>query len=216
MKYTIEDITNSILEVLGETKLKSLDHVYEKHGDQLKLIISLHNLNLMHNILMHTKLIFNVDQDKIYLTHNQFTYLFDLNCEYRLNMFKDLEQFKYLLNQVFFDFKFGQDIKEYSKFLLSPSRMVNEYLNSINYNNYSVLYVDYQPKFNITECSNFVANFEISLIDDYKIDLGIKKINNTLYSFTFKINGKYIEKEVKTLENSIPAEIGEFIKNNLK
>ena len=165
---------------------------------------------------MHTKLIFNVDNDKVYLSHNQLTYLFDLNCEYKMIAFKDLDAFKYLLNQIFFDFKFGQDLREYSRFLLSPSRMVNEYLNSINYNNYSVLYIDYQPKFNITECSNFIANFEIGLIDDYKIDLSIKKIDNDKYNFIFKINGKYIEKEISTLKNSIPAEIGEFIKNNLK
>ena len=132
MKTSIENITNIILEVLGETKLKSLDHVYEKHGDQYKLIISFHNLNLIHDILLHTKLIFNVEEDKIFLSHNQLTYLYDLNCKYKMINFDNLEELKDSLNEIFFDFLFGEDIINISKFIASPSRMVNEYLNEID------------------------------------------------------------------------------------
>jgi len=216
MKLTIEDITDTILEVLGETKLKSLDHVYEKHGDQLKLIISLHNLNLIHDILIHTKLIFNVDDDKIYLSHNQFTYLYDLNCEYKMVMFEDVDEFKETMTETFYDFNFGEDIIQLSTFLASPSRMVNEYLNSVEYNKTSVLNIIYQPRFNIVECSNYSADFNIQLINDYELDLSIKKIEESHYEFTFKINDKYIKKEAETLVNSIPAIIGEMIKTNFE
>jgi hypothetical protein len=216
MKLTIEDITNTVLEVLGETKLKSLDHVYEKHGDQLKLIMSFHNLNLIHDVLIHTKLIFNVDDEKIYLSHNQLTYLYDLNCSYKMLMFEDDEDLKEQLTEIFFDFLFGEDISQLSTFIASPSRMVNEYLNSIDFNKTSVLTVDYQPKFNIVECSSYTADFNIEMINDYKFDLSIKKVEDSHYEFTFKINDKYIKKETNTLVNSIPAIIGEMIKTNFE
>lgn len=216
MKLTIEEISDVILDVLGETKLKSLDHVYEQHGDQLKLVLSFHNLNLIHDILIHTKLLFNVDDDKIYLTHNQFTYLYNLNCSYKMMMIEDIDDFKEKLTDIFFDFQFGEDIEQLSTFIASPSRMVNEYLNSIDYNKTSVLTIDYQPKFNIVECSSFTADFKIELINDYGMDLSIKKIEDSQYEFTFKINDKYIKKETTTLVNSIPAIIGEVIKTNFE
>lgn len=214
MDITIEDINVVILEVLGDTKLKSIDHVYEKHKDQLKLILSFHNLNLPHDILLHTKLIFNVDDGKIYLTHNQLTYLYDINCDYKLLMFDSIDEFRELLTEIFSNFLFGEDIVNISKFLKSPARMINEYLNSIKFNNTSVLTVDYQPKFNIVSCSKFTIDFKIDLINDYKLELTIKKINESLYEFNFKVNDKYIKKETNTLINSIPAIIGEIIKNN--
>jgi len=216
MKITIEEITNVILDVLGETKIKSLDHVYEEHGDQLKLILSFHNLNLIHDILIHTKLIFNVDKDKIYLSHDQLTYLFDLNCSYNMRMFDDIDDLKEILTEIFFDFEFGEDIRQLSTFIGSPARMVNEYLNSIDFNKTSVLTIDYQPKFNIVECSSFTADFNVDLINDYKFDLSIKKVKNSHYELTFKINDKYIKKETNTLVNSIPAIIGEIIKTNFE
>ena len=216
MKITIEEISNVILEVLGETKLKSLDHVYEQHGGQLKLIMSFHNLNLIHDVLIHTKLIFNVDDGKVFLSNNQFTYLYDLNCSYKMMMFEDTEEARELLTEVFFDFSFGEDIRQLSTFIASPSRMVNEYLNDVGFNKTSVLTVDYQPKFNIVECSSFTADFNIDLINDYKFDLSIKKIEESHYEFTFKINDKYIKKELTTLVNSIPAAIGEVIKTNFE
>lgn len=208
----IENVKNCILEVLGETKLKSLDHVYEQKGNQLKLIISIHNLNLIHDILIHTKLIFNVNEDKTEIEGNTLSYLYDLNCKYRLMKFDDEDSLKEILIDIFFDFKFGEDIKNLSTFLKSPARMVNEYLHLSDFKDNSVLTIDYQPRFNITKCSDYIMFFKVNMINDYEFDFNIKK-EELNYIFNMSYNSETVEEETNTLKNSIPAIIGEYIKD---
>jgi hypothetical protein len=216
MKITVEEINESIKKIFDESKLTSIDSVYEKieNSDDLKLIIFFHNIFYDNINLIYSKIIFITDKDKIYLTKNNFVYLYDINCEYKRIDFEDIKEFENKIKKVFNNKLFGENIKTLSDFMKSPSTLVNKWLSDNNITDKSVFGFKYEPKITIMPCKNLFFNFVINVSDKYEIYLVIVKENSNNYKMTFKVNNKEKEVEIDNL-NMLIREIGIFIKENI-
>ena len=95
MDILVGYLVNKIKQVFDSTKVLSVESVYEKiEGTQdLRLIISMNKILYDDINIIYTKLIFNCDNTKSKLTKSNFTYLFDINCEYVRVDFTTLEDF---------------------------------------------------------------------------------------------------------------------------
>ena len=123
MDILVGDLVGKIKEVFDSTKVLSVESVYEKINDSedLRLVISMNKILYDDVNIIYTKIIFNCDGTKSKITKNNFTYLFDINCEYVRIEFSTLEDFSSKISSIFKENKFGDNIKILSKFVKSPS-----------------------------------------------------------------------------------------------
>src|SRR5574343_379781 len=121
MDILVGDLINKIKEVFDSTKVLSVETVYEKikSSNDLRLVVSMNKILYDDVNIIYTKLIFNTDINKSKLTKNNFTYLFDINCEYVRIEFLDLEDFANKISNIFKENKFGENIKILTKFIKS-------------------------------------------------------------------------------------------------
>ena len=129
MDILVGDLIDKIKEVFDSTKVLSVESVYEKieNSNDLKLVISMNKILYDDVNIIYTKLIFNCDNNKSKLTKSNFTYLYDINCEYIRIDFINIEEFATKISNIFKENKFGENIKILSKFVKSPSTLINEW-----------------------------------------------------------------------------------------
>jgi len=212
---SIKDIETSLKKVFSNASIQSIDSVYEKTKKGYSLVIDFKNLFLSKTNIIFTKLIFEVDKDKTYLLSNddnfQFKYLFDINCNYKIRMFSNLDELEKLVSSIFIDNKFGDNIKILSSFIKSPSSLINNWFSENGVRNISIYDVKMDEKYKIIPCKSLFFSFAINLNNQIDIDLTLKKDNNTNYIFDFKIYDNTIKEERENLSTMIQV-IGETLK----
>lgn len=215
MEILIEDIVNKIKETFNETKVLSVDTVYEKTNTQdLRLVISMNKILYDDVNIIYTKIIFNTDSEKIKLTKNHFTYLFDINCEYVRIDFVDIEDFSNKITNIFKDNKFGENIKILSEFIKSPSTLINTWFEENKISDLSIINVKVE-KIEISPCKFIRFEFLIDLNNNQNVKLIISKETESEYLFNFEfLNDKYEEKE-PNLKRLIQT-IGNTLKNKIQ
>ena len=215
MEILISDLVDKIKEIFDSSKVLSVESVYEKtNSTDLRLVISLNKILYEDINVIYTKLIFVCDSEKIKLTKNHFTYLFDINCEYVRIDFSSLEDFGTKIVNIFNDNKFGQNIKILSKFIKSPSTLINAWFDDNKITDISVINVK-DEKISIMPCELMFFKFKIDLNNNKSVDLTITKENNKEYLFKFKIfNNIYYDKETNL--NRLVETIGNNLKNKIK
>lgn len=216
MKIPVGDISDAIRMMFDETKLASIETVYEKidNSDELKLILFFHNVFYNNTNVIYTKIIFITDKDKMILTNNNFTYLYDINCEYKKVEFDSVEDFKSKIKKIFDDKKFGTQIKALSDFIKNPSTLINKWLSDNGVTDKSVIGFKYEPKITIMPCKSLFFSFAINLNDRFDINLTIVKENSKTYNLTFKLNDKETSVDIRDL-NMLSQEIGYYIKHKV-
>lgn len=179
------DLEGVIQKIFDESKVHSVKTVYENNDEGLKLVTSINNLFFDHCNILHTKFIFNVDNEKSKLINNNFKYLYDINCNYVEVNFDDIVQLEERITEIIDDKKFGDDIIDISNIFVTMSTDINKELEDIGMNNISVYNVGYSPLVDIVPCEAFSFDFKVNInnIDDLK--LNIKKISNNEYTYTF-------------------------------
>lgn len=204
----IKELNQIIEQVFHEGLVTSVDSVYELSDDEsyYKLVISLHGLDIEDTIIVHTKFIFKTDKEKTKLLHNDFTYLYDINCVYHLVKFTDSENLVDKLNNIINSNDFGTDIKNISEFLSSPITQINDLLSDKKIENISIYEVKYNPKYKIIPCSLISFDFDININNIYTIKFSIRKEENKMYKFTYKIYEDVLEEEYEDLK-SLPFNI---------
>ena len=212
---SIKNIETSLKKVLAKASVQSIDSVYEKTKKGYSLVIDFKNLFLNKTNVIFTKLIFEVDKDKIYLLEDnnnfQLKYLFDINCNYKVHMFSTIDDLENLLSSIFNDNKFGDNIKILSSFIKSPSYLINNWFSENKVRNISVYDVKMDEKYKIIPCKSLFFSFEINLNNQIDIDLTLKKDGNTSYVFDFKIYDDTIKEERQNLSTMVQV-IGETLK----
>ena len=206
----ISEIDRVIKEVFDKEKgvVQSVETVYEKpseHKDHLNLVISIHKLSVEETVIIHTKFIFKTDLDKINLKHNFFSYLFDINCEYKNIDFTDVNSLKEKLIGIIKYNKFGRDLKILSEFIDTPAKRINAYFANNKITQYSVSNAIYTPVNKICPCEEITFDFKIDMGNNYIFYIKMRKDND--YKFTFKF---FDHQEVSTVDNimNIHAIIG--------
>ena len=215
MNILVGDLINKIKEVFDSTKVLSVETVYEKTvtGD-LKLIISINKILYDDVNIIYTKLIFLTDNKKTKITKNNFTYLFDINCEYIRVEFSDLEDFTSKITEIFNKNKFGENIKILSKFVKSPATIINEWFQENGVTDISIINVK-EEKISIMPCKSLFFRFVIGLNNNQNITLEISKEKEKEYIFQFKVFDKVYEDKQTSLKTLVET-IGNNLKNNIK
>lgn len=215
---TIEELDDSVRKVFSESRVKSVETVYEHvdgQMDTLKLIFVIHQLQTREFPVMLTKLIFKVDSMKISLKENSLSYLYDINCKYRQMFFKGEEDLQKKLRKIIKDRMFGPNLLAMSEFMNGPATQINEELKKSGTVDHTVFNVKYDPKVEVLPCESQSFDFTIDVNNAYKVEMNIRKNNKNDFTYNFEMNGKYIKKEVHNLQN-IAKVAAETIKNNLQ
>lgn len=216
MKITVENIVNTIKTIFDDTKLSSIETIYEKidNSTDLKLILFFHNVFYDKTNIIYTKLIFTVNNNKTVIENNSFMYLYDINCEYKKVEFDSIENFKSKIRNVFDDRKFGKQIIALSDFIKNPTTLINKWLSDNGVVDKSLIGFKYEPKITIMPCKSLFFNFDMNLNDKFDLNLIILKENSGQYDLIFKINGKEHDIKINSL-NQLVQEIGSFIKHKI-
>jgi len=212
----VGDLVNKIKEIFDETKVLSVESVYEKieGSNDLRLVISMNKILYDDINIIYTKIIFTCDNTKSKLTKSNFTYLYDINCEYHRLDFTTLEDFSNKITNIFKENKFGENIKILSKFIKSPSTLINKWFQENKITDISVINVK-EEKISIMPCKSTFFNFTIDLNNNKNIDLTISKEGDKEYVFKFKIFDNIYEDKQSDLKKLIEI-IGDNLKNKIK
>jgi len=230
----IKSVDKIIKEVFSDSVVRSVESVYEKYDKGLRLVISVHGLEteFKHNErliieykkfleaisvestkIIHTKFIFYCNKEKTYLIEPNFSYLYDIMCEYKKVSFKEdsEEELKDALLNIVESNSFGPDIKTLSEFLDSPARHINEYLQRDQaVTDFSVYEVEYSPKFDMAPCDYITFDFKINVNNIYDMYVSIKKQKDNDYKINCRIGEELISTDAIDLIN-IPRKIGDAL-----
>lgn len=217
MAISIFELEKTLKTILNDASIQSSDNVYEKIDDGYRLVIDLKNLFWEKTNIIYTKLIFYTDKNKSYLIPNKnnefkFKYLYDLNCDYKLHIFNNLDEFEKMILNIIKKNKFGENLKILSNFIKSPGSLINNWFNDNNIRNISVYDIKLDERYDILPCKRLFFNFIINLNNQMNINLTLKKENNTNYIYDFKIYDNTIEVDRPNLSTLIQT-IGETIKS---
>lgn len=208
----ISEIKLLFKEIFEEEKglVKTVDTVYEKSKDEdfLKLVISIHDLQVQDTLIIHTKFIFKTNLEKNEILDNSFIYLYDINCIYRTIKFDDTFDLETKIKKIINSNKFGKDIQTLSEFIDTPGLLISHYFKLNNIENFSIGGVNYEPKFKIRPCDETTFDFDINVVNDnndYNFNLTISKEkgvdDKTFYRFIFKLLDKSKIVEIDELTN---------------
>jgi len=215
MVITIEEVEETIKNILGDSDILNTESVYEHidgQDNKQKLVIFFNKIFGEHQSILYTKLIFIVDIDKVNLVDNTFLYLYDINCQYNNVEFEDLDELEEKIDSIIKKHKFGENIKILSEFIEKPAFLINDWLKEHNVNNFSISNIRYNPKIHIIPCKSLFFSFVIT-VNNQEIEMNITKNEKFVYSFMFNNETKTIEKNnLRTLVETI----GDTLKNNIK
>lgn len=210
---TLKEVESIFKSIIDEENIfvKLYDSVFEKpdDGDFLKMVISLHQITTPNNTIVHTKFVFKSEKDKYNLFENEFFYLYDLNCNYKRRKFIDQEDLKEEIKKIIESNNFGDDIKYLSEFIEAPAMLLNYYFKKMNFEGFSVFEVIYDPKFKVVPCEDVTFDFDISINNNYKANLSIKKSEDN-YLMYLKFMDEVSKKEFNSMEG-LHTTIGSFL-----
>ena len=218
-KISIRDVEGAIKDAMRGSEIQFSDSVYEEKDGKLRLIIFFNKLFTKTNVVLYTKLLFEVDKNKEYLETNStgqnfFKYLYDINCQYNMKVIDDVNDFKTQWNKIIKDNDFGPNLKVLSEFIKQPSFMVNEWFEKNNIKDISLTGFKYEPKMKIMPCKILSFHFVLNVNNSEEVELFIKKEGKNDFMYTFTINGKNVNVEKSDLSTLVQT-IGETLKDGL-
>jgi len=213
---SLAEIEKVIKNVFNDTKVSSVSTVYEtdKKTKELKLVITINNLFYEKTNVLHTKIVFFVDDGKKGLLRNKFYYLYDINCDYREVDFDDSDNLETKLNKIIDQRDFGKDISDLSDINVTMAGDVNDWLQKNDVDNISIYSITYHPIMDNMPCESLSFKFEINLDDSRFIEMRFRKLNDKKYELTF-IEGDWFHDETIPDVKALVQTIGETLKNNI-
>lgn len=218
-KISIREIETAIKDAMRGSEIQFSDSVYEEKGGKLRLIIFFNKLFTTNNVVLYTKLLFEVDKNKEYLEPNTqgqnfFKYLYDMNCQYNMKIIDDINDFKNQWSTIIKNNDFGPNFKILSEFIKQPSFLINEWFNKNNIKDISVTGFKYEPKMKVMPCKILSFHFVLDVNNSEEVELFIKKEEKNDFVLTFTINGKNTDVEKSDLSTLVQT-IGETLKDNI-
>lgn len=219
-KISIRDIEGAIKDAMRGSEIQFSDSVYEEKDGKLRLIIFFNRLFSKDNVVLYTKLLFEVDKNKEYLVENKndqnfFKYLYDINCQYKMKIIDDINDFRNQWSKIIKQNDFGSNIKILSEFIKHPAFVINEWFNKENIKDISITGFKYDPKMKIVPCKSLSFHFILNINNSEDMELFIRKEGKNDYVLTFKIKGENINIEKSDL-NTLIQTIGETLKENIE
>lgn len=208
------ELQKKIKDIFSNTKVKKFKDVLEKDKNGWNWILSFHNLYGENYLIVHTKFIFKLTEDKQNIRKNEFLYLKDMDCLYKIVNFVDLEDLRNQINEILMQDLFGENMLAISQFMISPAMTMNQHFYDKKIQGYSVFDFQYEPKIAITPCQELKLEFKFNVNNNNDVDMVIEKIKDKDFMITFYHNGEETEVHTKTLKNLI-GEVATYIQKNL-
>jgi hypothetical protein len=213
-KISIQDIYKALKEIFANDDVFSTDSVYEQGEGGLKMIISITKLYSKDQVIIYTKLLFNVDNQRTYLINNNFKYLFEINCQFSPEeTFNDINDFKNKIREIISNNKFGGDLKILSEFIKKPEHTINEWFYKNKIKDISITGFKYEPDMKNVPCKNLDFTFVMTVNDQDEVKLTVKKLGVGKFKLTFNIFDKDSEVEKPNITTLIQT-IGETLRDN--
>lgn len=215
---TVESVDSCIKEVFKGVKMRSIETLYERiegSSDSLKLVVVMHQIDLGEQPIILTKFVFKTDVMKLMLAENSFTYLYDINCQYKQIYFRSEEELKAKLKTIVKKGLFGPNVRALSSFMAGPATQINTELKKIGALDHTVFNVKYDPKVEVVPCESQSFDFLINVNNAYDVQMNLRKIKGNDFTYTFEINKEYIKKDVHNLQN-IAGVVANILKTNLQ
>jgi len=214
---TFKEASERMLDFFKDSQVVKTSAVWEKFDDDngFKWVLVLHNLNWGDAIVIHTKFILKTDKDKKELLKQQFSYLYDMNCQYRFVDFDSLDDMAAKLTSIITENKFGANVKNLSQFLVNPTMTLNEELLNKKIENCTIFDFEYDPHYSIMPCKLINFDFKFDVNNTYDVSLNLKKEEGEEFVYRFQLDEKFDEVRIKDLQN-IPGVIAEYLKKIVK
>jgi len=214
---SISEIEKVFKEVFDDTKVSSVKTLYDYDEDrkETKLIISINNLFYNETNIIFTKFVFVVDDKKEKLRKNQFSYLYDINCDFRTVSFDDTDEMIIKMNEILEGEKFGQNLKDLSDISVTMTSNTNEWLSDNGVDNISIYSIKYQPLVDNISCDSLFFRFEINIDDSEFIELNIRKNEDNEFKLSFNKGDWFHHVTIPDIKGTIQT-IGDTIKNYIK
>lgn len=202
-----------IKEVFADTEVRKFKDIVSKDVNGYNWVLSFHDMRNKNSIVIHTKFIFKLSDDKQTLRKNEFLYLKDINCLYEIIRFDNLGELEAVINEILTQNMFGKDIVTLSEFIIEPERLINNIFADEKVIGYTVFDFEYYPSQTIRKCQDTVFEFNFNVNNNQDVKLFI--IKEDKYKFKFEYGGKVYTTITDDLSN-IPNTIALFVKKYLK
>lgn len=209
------DLQNRIKILFSNSKVRKYDDILEKDVNGWNWILSFDDLRTDTSLIIHTKFIFKLTDNKEFLRKNDFLYLKDLNCLYKIIRFDDLDEFEKSILKILKDNLFGNNLLELSKLLVEPEITINDYFFKQKMNNFSVFSFEYKPDNDIQPCQDLKLDFSFNINGSTDIIMKIIKEKKGKYNIIFTFGGKSWITELSELKDLVDL-IYSFVKKNLR
>lgn len=209
------ELQKKIKDIFSNAKMKKFKDVLEKDANGWNWILSFHNLETIEAMVVHTKFIFKLTEDKQNIRKNEFLYLKDMDCLYKIVSFKDLEDLRNQISEILSQDLFGENMLAVSQFMISPAMTMNQFFYDKKIQGYSIYDFQYEPKIAIVPCQELKLEFKFNVNNIDDVDMVIEKIKDENFKITFYHNQEENEVFTKSLKN-LKNEVGTYIQKNLE
>lgn len=169
----IQDFEN----IIKKFKASKLDKVFEKIGDNYKIIYNIEGLIYNNDYYPLIKLILWVDNTKQKLIENVITYLYSYNCEYKTITISDI---KSNILEILEFIKNEKSNNELSNFIIKGTDKLNKELKN-NKSNIFIQNIKYQDSGNLP-CSKLQFNIDL-ISNDKTYNITLKYKNEWILNF---------------------------------
>lgn len=211
------DLQKGVKEIFADCRMESFKDVLEKDRNGWNWILSFDLLESSTTLLIHTKFIFKLNEDKKKLRlnndKNEFLYLYDLNCKYRVQPFSDLINLKELIKDILMNDRFGENLLAVSAFMVSPAKAINKYFYENKVLGLSVFEVEYEPTSKIVPCKSLSIDFKFNVNNKIDVNLEVLKEGDTKFNLIFEHQDKRNEVEIDEL-NALSKTVAWYIQKN--
>ena len=211
------DLQKGVKETFADCRMGSFKDVLEKDRNGWNWILSFDLLESSTTLLIHVKFIFKLDEDKKKLRlnndKNEFLYLYDLNCKYRVQPFSDLINLKELIKDILMNDRFGENLLAVSAFMVSPSKAINKYFYENKVLGLSVFEVEYEPTSKVVPCQSLSIDFKFNVNNKIDVKLEVLKEGDGKFTLIFEHQEKRNEVEIDEL-NALSKSVAWYIQKN--
>jgi hypothetical protein len=206
------ELQKRIKTIFSIAQVKKFKDVLQKDANGWNWILSFHELRTDTTLVLHTKIIFKLDKDKKFLRKNEFLYLKEFPCKFKIIKFSSLGNLENILDQIFSQSMFGDNSMILNELLVDPEMEINNYFSSNSISGYTVFEFEYIPGDALKSCQKLILKFKVNVNNNQDFEFYIRKKNKFEIIFDYAGKKKIVKQE--SLKNLVEI-IAKFIVNNL-
>ena len=210
-------LQKTIKAIFENAKVQNLSDVLEDDANGWNWILSFDMLENPTALVLHTKFIFKLNEERTAMRRQDFLYLYDLNCVYRWQKFTDMGNLVELVSDILTNSRFGENLLAVSEFMVSPANAINKYFYVNKETDVSVFEVEYKPKGEVVACVKMTLDFQLNINNKEALYLRVRKEEEKdVFELQFAKNEAFEEPQSIEIEKlvDLAATVAQYIKRN--